>query len=210
MLVYEFGKAYRLISLPHDRYGQFMNLPSLPILGAIFGMSELVLNIVKRSKAGAISKDRHTLALIWLVNMAGAGIAVFLCFKLPAWSWPWREQLYSIGFGVFVIGIALRWYSIIYLGRFFTTNVAIARDHRLIDSGPYRHLRHPSYTGSMLMIIGFGLCLGNIPALLVILISFWVTLLRRIQVEEQALTETFGDQYQAYKKRTRRLIPFIY
>ena len=46
-----------------------------------------------------------------------------------------------------MVGVALRWYSVIYLGRFFTANVAILKDHQLVDTGPYRFVRHPSYTG---------------------------------------------------------------
>ncbi len=61
-------------------------------------------------------------------------------------------------------------YAIIYLGRFFTTNVAIATDYRLIDSGPYHLLRHPSYTGSLLIILGFSLRTGNAVSLLVIMV----------------------------------------
>ena len=61
----------------------------------------------------------------------------------------------------FVVGIAIRWYAIVYLGRFFTVNVAIAADHRLIDSGPYRFVRHPSYIGALMAFLGLGLTLGN-------------------------------------------------
>jgi hypothetical protein len=65
-------------------------------------------------------------------------------------------------------GIALRWYSIWYLGRFFTVDVAIAAGHRLIDTGPYRRIRHPAYTGELLAFLGLGLLFHNALSLVVL------------------------------------------
>ena len=183
---------------------------SLFVLGSILGVSELCLNLLKRSKVEAVSKDRNSLGLIFLLNGAGGALALYFFFKLPGWSLPWKEQFFTFGSCLFLAGLALRWYSIIYLGRFFSTNVAIASDHRLVDSGPYRFLRHPSYSGSLLIIFGFSLCIGNTASFLVMMLFFSVALFRRIQIEEQALSEAFGEQYRAYMKKTKRLIPFIY
>jgi protein-S-isoprenylcysteine O-methyltransferase Ste14 len=123
-------------------------LPPPAILGMFWGASELVLTLFKRSKADAVSKDRHSLGLIWLVNLSAIMLAIVAAYHLPACRAPWPRLALKIGFGLFLLGLALRWYSIFYLGRFFTTNVAVAKDHRLIDSGPYRFVRHPSYTGN--------------------------------------------------------------
>ena len=184
--------------------------PTPLALGLFFFLSELGLNLVKRSKAGAVSKDRNSLGMIWLLNSVGGGLATYFMFKPPAWGISWAGHLYLAGLGLFLLGLALRWYSIFYLGRFFTTNVAIAPDHRLIETGPYRFVRHPSYTGSMLMVIGFGWCLGNLAAMLTIAVCFFIAVLSRIRVEEDALTGAFGEQYIAYCKKTKRLIPFLY
>ena len=184
--------------------------PSPFALGLFFFLSELALNLFKRSKAGAASKDRNSLRLIWLLNSLGGGLAVFFMFRRPAWAISWTGHYYYAGLGMFLLGLALRWYSIFYLGRFFTTNVAIATDHHLIESGPYRFVRHPSYSGSMLMVIGLGWCLGNFASLLTLAVCFFIAVLRRIRVEEDALTAAFGGQYIAYCKKTRRLIPLLY
>ena len=106
--------------------------------------------------------------------------------------------------------MALRWYSIIHLGRFFTTNVAIAKDQHLIDSGPYRFVRHPSYTGNLLAVLGFSLSFANWASILIIFVPCCAIALWRIHIEEEALTTAFGEKYTAYMRRTNRLIPLIY
>jgi protein-S-isoprenylcysteine O-methyltransferase len=188
-----------------------MTLPlSLAILCPVLGISEFGLYLMKRSKANAVSKDRKSLELNWILGSAGFGLATFCAVDLPAWALPWREPVEMSGVCLCVLGLAVRWHAILYLGRLFTVNVAIAADHHLIDSGPYRIIRHPCYAGSLLIILGLGLCMGNFASLLIILVCCFVGCLRRIRVEEEALLEAFGGQYRAYVQRTRRLIPFVY
>ena len=104
----------------------------------------------------------------------------------------------------------LRWYAIIYLGRFFTVNVAIAADHRLIDGGPYRFVRHPSYSGALMVFLGLGLCIGNWLSVAVMIVPISLVFIWRIHVEEAALLQGLGDSYREYMGRTKRLIPSIY
>ena len=68
------------------------------------------------------------------------------------------KYLYGAGLVLFAAGLSLRWYSVVYLGRLFTYDVAIAADHRVVDSGPYRYIRHPAYSGSLLTFVGLGVC----------------------------------------------------
>jgi protein-S-isoprenylcysteine O-methyltransferase len=187
-----------------------MRASSPVILALIAGASELYLNLTKRSRESASRRDRKSLGLILLLNSVGSALAIYLMFKIPAWTFPWRNQLNVLGISLFTLGMAWRWYSIIYLGSFFTTNVVIAADHRLIETGPYRFIRHPSYTGSLLMVVGLGFCMGSILSFLVLVTLFSIALLRRMQIEEGALGEAFGKQYETYIKRTKRLIPLIY
>ncbi|MEY2438792.1 MAG: hypothetical protein QOI34_177 [Verrucomicrobiota bacterium] len=128
----------------------------------------------------------------------------------PAGTLPYRHQFYLLGLLLFVAGVVLRWYSIIHLGRFFTVDVAIAEKHTLIDSGPYRLIRHPSYTGALFAFFGLGLCLGNWLSLLFVTLPILAAFLWRIHVEEDALTDALGEVYVAYARRTKRLIPFAY
>jgi protein-S-isoprenylcysteine O-methyltransferase len=98
----------------------------------------------------------------------------------------------------------------VYLGRFFTVNVAIAADHRLIDSGPYRFIRHPSYAGALMAFLGLGLTIGNWVSLGLLLAPTLMVFQRRMDVEESALIQAFGTRYQDYMRRTKRLLPGIY
>jgi protein-S-isoprenylcysteine O-methyltransferase len=186
-------------------------LPPLPeILGPIWGGSELALTIFKRSKSDATSKDRHSLGIIWLVCLSAVALGIVAAYKLRQCVVPWPEVALPLGVGLFVLGLALRWCAIIHLGRFFTTNVAIAKDHHLVDTGPYRFLRHPSYTGSLLAVFGFTLSFANWATLLIIFLPTCAITLWRIHIEEAALLEALGEPYRAYMQRTRRLIPLIY
>jgi len=180
----------------------------LQVLCLIWVVSELCLT--RRSGRDATSKDRGSLRVIWLVEMLSMGLGVVAANHFRARVLPARSLFYVFGIGVFVTGLVLRVYSIIYLGRFFTINVAIATDHRLIDSGPYRFIRHPSYTGGLMLFLGFGLCIGNWVSVVIIIVPILAVLLWRMGIEEAALLEALGEPYRSYMKRTKRLIPMVY
>ncbi|MEY2488177.1 MAG: hypothetical protein QOC70_119 [Verrucomicrobiota bacterium] len=184
------------------------HLPFPAILGLAYCFSEVVLAVTHRSREKTVSKDANSLRVLWIVIM----VCVWLSIRaqgrwpeavLPPWSVP-------IGVAVFIGGMVLRWYSIIHLGRFFTVNVAIAADHQLVDTGPYRFVRHPSYTGALLAFIGFAMVLRNWASVLVISLPIAFAFLYRINVEERALVQALGERYRAYIKRTKRLVPFVY
>ena len=185
-------------------------VPSLTALGLGFGGSELILSLLKRSSASAASRDRQSLRLLWIVIMLSVLASMVLKIAAPAVAIPYAQRLYPAGFAVFALGTLLRWYSIFFLGRFFTVNVAISADHRVIDTGPYRHVRHPSYAGSLLQFFGYGLCLGNLLSLIALLLPVFWAYRRRMGIEEAALADALGEPYRAYMKRTRRLVPAIY
>ncbi len=187
-----------------------MTLNPSEIMGAVWGGSELCLALARRSKSNAISKDRHSMGLIWLVNLSAIILGILAAYQLYECRLPWPNRFQEISCGLFVLGLGLRWYAIIYLGRFFTTNVAIAKDHRLIDSGPYRFIRHPSYTGNLLVVLAFSLSFANWASFLIIFLPNCAVILWRIQVEEAALVEALGENYLNYQRRTKRLLPFIY
>jgi protein-S-isoprenylcysteine O-methyltransferase len=111
---------------------------------------------------------------------------------------------------VMIAGQLLRWWSIATLGRLFTVNVAIREGHQLIDSGPYRYIRHPAYTAILLFHVGAGLCLCNALSLIALTVPTTLVLLNRIRVEEDVLLSGLGDRYRGYMTRTKRLIPGLY
>jgi protein-S-isoprenylcysteine O-methyltransferase Ste14 len=80
----------------------------------------------------------------------------------------------------------------------------------VIDSGPYRLIRHPSYTGILLIVTGVALCFGNFASVLVLALPNFALLMQRMHIEEAALSRALGESYQRYMSRTKRLIPGIY
>jgi len=181
------------------------------ILGLIYVVSELGLAVKKRAKAGETrNQDRGSLGLLWIVIVSSVTLACSISYLLPAAGMGAAPTLRFLGTAVFAAGLAIRWYSIIHLGRFFTVNVAIATNHRLIDTGPYRFVRHPSYTGALMAFLGLALCLANWASLVVMVVPVFLVFLRRMHVEEGALLQALGDQYRGYMNRTKRLIPAVY
>ncbi len=187
-----------------------MILPSFTTLSALLLASEFTLAVAKRSKVRGGGKDRSTLLLLWLVICASIFAGFFLRAAFPQASLPHPRFFYVAGLVLFILGLIIRWIAIIYLGRFFTVNVAIAEDHELVTTGPYRYVRHPSYTGTLLIFLGFGLCMLNIFSLAAVFLPICAAFLWRMHVEEAALQDAFGDRYQLYAATKRRLLPFVY
>jgi protein-S-isoprenylcysteine O-methyltransferase len=182
-------------------------------LGYAFMISEVALAMLRRSRASSSrSADRGSLVLLWMVIVISITFAYSFAYSAPRATMDpgVAPSLRIVGLVVFLAGLALRWYAIIYLGRFFTVNVAIASDHRVIDTGPYRYIRHPSYTGALMAFLGLGLCLANWLSLACATLPTLCVFLWRIRVEEAALLGALGGKYREYMRVTRRLIPAIY
>jgi len=181
------------------------------LLGVTYLISELLLTVTRRSRSRTGTKqDRSTLLVVWLVIMVSVAAGIFVTKSLPSATIPHYRSFMFSGVALFVTGLLLRWWAIVTLGRFFTVDVTIELDHQLIDRGPFRVVRHPSYTGVLLAFVGLALTLGNWVALLVILVPIGVAFVHRMNVEENALSSALGRQYDDYMRRTKRLVPFIY
>jgi len=187
-----------------------MPLPSPPFIAIAFLLFEATISLTRRPLGDAKTKDAGTFQLIWIVITVAIVLGIVAGNLVPGARIPAAEAIYPYAFALFVAGMVLRAWSIRTLGRFFTVQVAIAGDHRLVDTGPYRLLRHPSYTGSLLMFVGYLLCYGNALTLAIVLLSVLAVFVRRIVVEEAALAGNFGDTWTAYAKRTWRLVPLVY
>ncbi|GAB2498983.1 phosphatidylethanolamine N-methyltransferase family protein [Pseudoxanthomonas sangjuensis] len=194
----------------------FAASPSAPplfyTLVALWVVSEFWLQFRRRAaRVGAQRRDRGSLRLISVLLYAGVFLAVWSTHR-AYWPFPpsLRAPLFWIGLALMAAGIAFRWWAIRVLAKFFTVDVAVHADHKLVQDGPYRWLRHPSYTGSLLTFLGFGLALGNGISLLAAVLPVIVSFAYRIHVEEQALTSAFPDEYPAYAARTKRLLPFVW
>ena len=185
---------------------------SLPLqLGLVYLVSEVLLTVTRRSRSLTGTKqDRSTLGVIWLVIMVSIAAGTYVASRWPAAALPYGEILALLGAFLFVAGLFLRWWAIITLGRFFTVDVVIEKDHELVERGPFRVVRHPSYTGVLLAFVGFALTLRNWAALLVVLVPIFTAFIRRMNVEEDALSRALDSRYADYMKRTKRLVPFVY
>jgi protein-S-isoprenylcysteine O-methyltransferase Ste14 len=104
----------------------------------------------------------------------------------------------------------LRGWSIKTLGAYFTASVKVSTDQPVITAGPYRMLRHPSYTGLLLIVTGIGLASANWVGLAGMALLTLAGLLWRIHAEERALLTTLGDPYRAYAARHKRLVPLVW
>jgi len=192
--------------------------PTPGMLLAVLLVSELFLMRSRLSSDSKRTADQGSLRLLMAIIFASVGLAwatgrSFPQARLASWlalDAASIEHLYWLGLGLFVAGLGLRWLAIAWLGRLFTFDVAIAADHRVIDTGPYRLIRHPAYTGSLLSFLGIGICGGNAAALLVLVAPIALAFLRRIAIEEAALVAALGRDYADYASRTKRLIPYVY
>ena len=181
-------------------------------------VTELLLWRITRVDPGYEKKDRGSLNIIFLVVIISAQLAKLSAVNLPQFSFVvalgldalGKTAYYWAGLCIFASGVVLRWFSVFYLGHLYTFEVAIARDHQVISRGPYRYLRHPAYTGSLLSFIGIGICAGNFLSLILFTLPIFYALLHRIKIEEAALSEALGAAYLDYAKKTPRLIPLVY
>lgn len=119
-----------------------------------------------------------------------------------------RSFVFGLGFVVALAGVAFRWYAVITLGQFFTMRVETTSDQQVVESGPYRMVRHPSYTGALMTVMGVLLCATNWLSLACFVLAL-PGFAYRMRVEEGALSSAIGEPYRDYMKRTKRLIPYV-
>lgn len=163
---------------------------------------------IRRRAAAAERRDQGTLGLLWRTLLLGIGVAIVL--RSTGWGGlapAWQPALHWAGSALIGAGLGLRIWAVRVLARLFTVDVGIRPDHPLVRGGPYRWLRHPSYSGALLAFYGLGLGLGNAASLAVLAGLVTWAFLRRIRVEEQALHAAFPQAYPAYAARTGRLFP---
>jgi protein-S-isoprenylcysteine O-methyltransferase len=171
---------------------------------------ELFLLLTRKGKAAAKPRDRGTLRLVLILIAGSCFFGFFVAKRIQALNWPENIVIVYLADILLASGIALRIWAIQHLGRFFTVDVTIQQGHRLVQDGPYRFVRHPSYSGAILALTGVGCLTFNWLGFLLILICTFVAYAFRIPVEERALREEFGAEYEKYAARTRRLLPGIF
>ena len=119
----------------------------------------------------------------------------------------WMQWL---GLGLIFAGVALRIWTRKAIKGLYSGVVQVQQDHRLVQEGPYRYIRHPGYAGFLLMALGISLAYSSLIGLLAIFILFLPGLAYRMKVEEKLLKEHFGEEYLRYQGRTKKVLPGIW
>lgn len=192
-----------------------MDLPSASLVAAFVAL--YLLEWARRFRArlrnpdAPADRDPESRRLLRLTQLPAVILALIVSLLLRALALPGSRPGYLIGgLAVMCLGAALRWWAIVVLGRLFTGSITIQRDHRIVRAGPYRWLRHPSYTGGWLTMVGFGLGTGNALSLLLCLVLPLIGFAYRVRAEESALSAAMPAEYADYARRTSRMIPFLW
>lgn len=158
-------------------------------------------------------KDKSSLNILWIIIISSISLSIFVAnIHFDTFSLAITDNILIVYLGLLLIfaGVFGRLIIIRSLGKYFTVDVTIRKEHKIKKDGFYSVLRHPSYSASLLTFLGLGLYLNNWIALVIAIIPPFFAFLYRINVEEKALIEQFGQEYIDYKKQTKRIIPFIY
>jgi protein-S-isoprenylcysteine O-methyltransferase Ste14 len=179
-------------------------------LFVLFILGEYVMRFRTRRSREGRPVERWSLVVV-----AGcSAVAIVAAFQLANSSrgsmgdaaWP----LFVVGLVLMAVGLAFRQWAILTLGGLFTADVRVRPNQPVVDRGPYRWVRHPSYSGLVLFFVGVGLALGNWASLVVLAVLPLAGLLVRIRAEERALFASLGDDYRRFAATRRRLFPGIW
>jgi len=187
-----------------------MNITVVIYFSIVFFLSEMGLATTKHSQKKIVKnrKDKNSLTLFWITIPVSITIGFFAA-KYQTWN-ILNIQIAWLGLSLFVAGLVIRWISILQLKKEFTVDVSITKNHKLKTDGIYKHVRHPSYLGLLLTVLGLPIAMNSIISLLILPIPVFFAVLYRIKAEELILINEFGDVYKEYIKKTRKLIPLIY
>lgn len=157
------------------------------------------------------SVDHGSTKVITFGTWAAYAIAVPLASaRALAFAPGSRRYAFAIGLAALVGGSLLRRHCWRMLGASFTGDVRARADQEIVARGAYRLLRHPSYSGGILMHTGVGLALGSWGSALVLAAASFAIYAYRIAVEERALAAAVGEPYRRFMRGRKRLIPFVY
>lgn len=174
-------------------------------------LSEVLLAFRRRAaKVSRRKGGRGSVVLVFLVIVASIAAANVALFLVPL-RFPGDPTIYTaIAAALIVAGIGIRWWAILTLGRFFSVDVALQEHHQIVQNGPYRWVRHPAYTGLLVIFLGVGIASRSWLSLVLVVVPITVFFLYRIRIEEEALSDELGEDYLEYRKKTKRLIPRVF
>jgi protein-S-isoprenylcysteine O-methyltransferase Ste14 len=164
-----------------------------------------------RARGGMISEERSDWSFWFVV------VGMVAAFYLPPLEYllfegilPRTFFMQLLGLPLIVLGSALFIWARRTLGQFYSGHVSVIEGQPLVQNGPYHFIRHPAYTGYLLIALGIALGYSSLAGLVAIVTLLLPGLLYRMNVEEKLLFEHFGEVYRQYGNRTKRLIPGIW
>lgn len=177
---------------------------------AIWLAPELARGLTRRPAAGSTTRDRGSLGVVLGLVAVGVLVAFWLAARAPGAAIRWGQPVvFGVGIALMLLGVALRSAAIRTLGHNFAPTVSVRPGQPVVEAGPYRYIRHPSYSGALLTLLGLGLALGGWASVLAVLLCGGAGVAYRVSVEERMLRRSLGRPYEEYMRRTRRLIPFV-
>lgn len=161
----------------------------------------------KKTNKDAETKDKGSSALLeW--GSIGMVVITYVLITTHSIGEIHVAFLKWTGFLFVVFGVLFRQYSIYVLGQFFNGYIRVRDDHQLIQHGPYKYFRHPSYFGSVLSYLGMGLASSHLISIFLLPIGIAMIYVYRTKVEEKVMEDAFGEVYTQYKKKTWGFLPF--
>ncbi len=176
----------------------------------LYGFFEVFLNLRQRNKNSATTtSDKGSLWLLYGLITVGYALSFAIGATKIGRIYPWNT-FFATGMALFAIGFMVRIYSILTLKQYFMYSVAKVENHKIIDTGLYSFIRHPGYLGQLIIFVGISISISNWLSIVLMMIPVTVGYLYRIKVEEKFMTDQFGEDYQKYKERTKKIIPMLY
>lgn len=181
------------------------------IIVFIWIASEILLTVLLKSKMGnsSINYDKGTLKKIWTTIFISLVLGIYVSSSSIG-KIAFGEYFSFLGLILIILGLVIRWVAIITLREYFTVDVIVVKNQKIINKGIYKIIRHPSYLGSIISFLGLGITLSNIFALIIINVPIILVFIHRIKIEEEALIQNIGQEYIEYSKATKKLLPKIY
>jgi len=185
-----------------------MNL--LLIVSIFWVLSEIFLSRMMRANDSQNNYDKSSLKILWITICISITLGIIIRNSNFVLTLHYAIFIYHIGIFLICIGLIVRWFAILKLKKSFTVNVSVSENQNIVQSGIYKHIRHPSYLGSLLSFFGLAIVFNNWLTLVIIFFPIFFSFLYRIHIEEKLLSQMFGTQYTKYIEDTWKLIPKVF
>jgi protein-S-isoprenylcysteine O-methyltransferase Ste14 len=179
-------------------------------LFGLFALGEFAMRLRSRFNRSGTRAERWSLLVVVAAVVGGMLSGIALASRdvgsIVFARWP----LFVVGLLLMAVGIFIRQWAVFTLGRFFTADVRVHPGQTVVERGPYRWARHPSYSGLLIFFVGLGLALSDWLSVIILAVLPAAGLLVRIRSEERALLAALGDDYRRYAATHHRLFPGIW